>query len=117
MATPDISRFTRDPDLYRTVGTAFLALAGSHGGETEETYADAGAMVDALSFIAALLTEFDPAAGTPRALRQRADAFGSQVGEYAKAIRAENQKRDRPLIMEFGGLRTVEIEGRPPIGR
>jgi hypothetical protein len=116
LSGPDISRFTRDPDLYRTVGRVFLTLGGSHEAETEETFADAGAMIDTLAFVAALIVEAAPNVKTPRDMRHGADAVAKDILEYTRAIRAMNDDREQPLITEFGGLRAIEMDDASPIG-
>jgi len=116
VAEANISRFLRDPDLHMTVGRLFLTLAGSHESETEETFANANQMIDTLAFVTALLVETDPAANTPQRLRLSAEEFGRRVHAFAKAIRDQTAQAGTPVIMNFGGLRAVQMDANSSPG-
>jgi hypothetical protein len=99
---PNLSQFLCDDDLYRRAGTAFLAAAGSSPDTTQEVIVDGEQTLDILAFVAAMILEYNPGNDTPQRLRLASESFARRVNDHARAIRAESDQRDRPVIEEFG---------------
>jgi hypothetical protein len=97
--------------MKEMVSHLLLVLIGSTASDAalseDVLYGDANVMADVLAFLAALLTEADPAATTNQSLRHGAEEMTRRVTIYAKAIRAENERTGTRLISQFSGADDV----------